>query len=142
MTPATISNLIDRLEKGGMVQWVGPGESSGGRKPQLLQFKSDAFYLMGVDIGLAKILAIISDLHGNIIAECRVEITESDDTESIIARLESVITNLLEGGAVPRERIRGIGVSRDAPKFAIAEFGENANSIGAAALALERVLAL
>jgi glucokinase-like ROK family protein len=111
MTPATISNLITRLEKSGMVQQIGPGESTGGRKPQLLQFKSDAFHLMGVDIGLAKVHAIISDLHGNIIEERRIEIAESDNAKTIVTRLKSVVTDLLDGGLIAREGIKGIGVS-------------------------------
>ena len=41
---------------------------TGGRKPLLVEFLPDAFYLAGVDIGVTKAIVLVIDLHGRLVA--------------------------------------------------------------------------
>jgi len=54
LTPATISSIVSKLEKAEIVRLIGPSESRRGRRPVMLQFNPNAFYLAGLDFGLTK----------------------------------------------------------------------------------------
>ena len=66
LTPATVSNITNRLLELKLIHVVGPGKSSGGRRPLIFEFYPKAFYLVGIKIGISKTIAIIMDPHGTI----------------------------------------------------------------------------
>ena len=47
-----------------LVVEIGKGQSSGGRKPVMLLFNSQAGYAVGVDLGVNYIRGILTDLEG------------------------------------------------------------------------------
>ncbi|WP_096187646.1 ROK family transcriptional regulator [Evansella halocellulosilytica] len=69
LTKATVSSLVDELISEEYCYQTGLGESSGGRRPLMLQFNQHAGVTISVDIGVNYILAILTDLHGNMINE-------------------------------------------------------------------------
>ncbi len=111
LTPATVSNLIDKLEKSNIVKLIGQGESTGGRKPILLQYNPDAFYLAGVDIGLAKVIALITDLHGNILYKKKNTFTDDMSREQIIESMISAVHEVFSQCGPNASKVRGIGMS-------------------------------
>lgn len=48
---STVSAIVDELINEGIVYESGPGESSGGRKPILLEFNPMTALVVGIDIG-------------------------------------------------------------------------------------------
>jgi predicted transcriptional regulator len=66
LNPATVSSNVSALLESGIVIETGSGESSGGRKPILLELKTDAFHVIGVDIGMSKVMTAVTDLDGNV----------------------------------------------------------------------------
>ncbi|MGE5554353.1 MAG: hypothetical protein ACM3XZ_10670 [Betaproteobacteria bacterium] len=52
LTPATVSSVVGTLLSARVAEEVGLGESNGGRRPVLIQFNPQAFYLVGVDLGV------------------------------------------------------------------------------------------
>src|SRR5690606_6296582 len=71
LNKATVSSLVNELLENNLVIEIGPGESSGGRKPVLLLFNERAGYAIGVDLGVNYIRSVLVDLNGNIIEEDR-----------------------------------------------------------------------
>ncbi|URN94896.1 MAG: ROK family protein [Candidatus Pristimantibacillus lignocellulolyticus] len=69
LNKATVSNLVTELIDHNLVIEIGPGESSGGRKPVLLLFNDKAGYAIGVDLGVNYIRGVLVELNGNIVKE-------------------------------------------------------------------------
>lgn len=69
LTKATVSSLVNELIESSLVDEIGAGESSGGRKPMMLLFNGTAGYAIGVDLGVHDILAVLTDLTGKVINE-------------------------------------------------------------------------
>ncbi len=61
---STISAVVGRLLPTGLIEEVGSGESRGGRRPILMQFRDRASVILGVDIGAAHVSVALTDLRG------------------------------------------------------------------------------
>lgn len=93
LNKATVSSLVQDLIDSHLVRDLGPGESSGGRKPNLLQFCADAGYAVGIDLGVNYIQGILADLEGNVVAELR-EPLRDNSADVAIPRLLACIEKL------------------------------------------------
>ncbi|MEF2966403.1 ROK family transcriptional regulator [Paenibacillus sp. M1] len=78
LNKATVSSLVAELIDSRLVNEIGPGESSGGRKPTLLLFNKQAGFAIGVDIRVSDLLAVLVDLEGNVIREKSVPLADSE----------------------------------------------------------------
>ena len=78
LNKATISSQISLLSDKKIIFEIGPGQSSGGRKPVLLVFNKIAGFVIGVDLGINYILTLLTDLEGNIVFQDFHEITDPD----------------------------------------------------------------
>ena len=121
LTPATVSNIISLLISQGIAEEVGYGESSGGRPPVMIEFNPKAFYLAGVDLGATKIIAVVTDLEGNIITRTRMELNVNEGRESVMSNLFHVTETTLEQAVDTRSKIVGLGLS--VPGLIDAELG-------------------
>ena len=91
----TITRIVNNLiENEHLVNEVGAGESSGGRKPTLVEFSANKNYVIGVDIGKTHIDGILSDLNANIVSEIRIGTKIEEGYESIISRTSDIICEL------------------------------------------------
>ncbi len=111
LTPATISSIVSKLEKAQIVHLIGPSESPRGRRPVMLQFNPDAFYLAGLDFGLTKAIAVIIDLHGNVLQRERIPLSRNTPRESVVQALIDLLERNLSANPKIRNKIRGIGIS-------------------------------
>lgn len=62
LTAPTVSIIVEHLvnhEK--LVQYIGVGESSGGRRPVMLRFNGKENYVIGIDLGATFIRGVLSD---------------------------------------------------------------------------------
>src|ERR1700677_3377889 len=50
MSAPTVANVISDLSDLGLIEWIGEGLSSGGRRPDNLRFKADYGCLAGVEV--------------------------------------------------------------------------------------------
>lgn len=62
LNKATVSSIIRDLIKEDLVFDLGPGDSNGGRKPNLLKFNPNKKYVIGIDIGVNNIHCIVMNL--------------------------------------------------------------------------------
>ncbi|RKP48817.1 ROK family transcriptional regulator [Cohnella endophytica] len=69
LNKATVSSLVQDLIDGSLVREIGTGQSSGGRKPVMLDFVSSSGYAIGIDLGVNYIRGVLADLRGNVVAE-------------------------------------------------------------------------
>ena len=105
----TVMRIVDGLIEEGFVRLQGTTEWSGGRRRPLLEFNSDGYVVLGVDMGGTKMYGALSDLGGNILDEVNVS-RHGTSGEDSFNYLTSLIDKLLASPNVERQRVRGIGV--------------------------------
>ena len=64
---STVSAIVDDLQTAGLIEEIGPGDSTGGRKPTLLQLKTGTPVVIGVDITPRETTVVLADLGGNLL---------------------------------------------------------------------------
>lgn len=111
----TVTNAVNDLAADGMVQEVGLGSSSGGRKPMLLTLNPTARYVLGCELQSTKLLIGLFDLTGRLVARSeqpKVPLTTPDETvERIVAGIHQVVA---EAG-IGLEKVEGLGVAAPGP---------------------------
>ncbi|MCL7749675.1 ROK family transcriptional regulator [Halalkalibacter alkaliphilus] len=99
LNKGTVSSLVNELIDEQLILESGPGLSSGGRRPVMLLFNQTAGYTIGVDIGVNYVLAILTDLQGNISNEKLVEtlnLSFEETTERIFTLIDELIVTMPE----------------------------------------------
>lgn len=114
LSPATITAIIEELLNENRIIETSAGESSGGRKPILLQINPMGGYICAVNILASSITYTLINLELQKVAEFKETISE----EIIIKRLyQSLIVNidlLLEENNIDKKKLIGIGMSMPA----------------------------
>ncbi len=64
---STVSAIVDDLQTAGLIEEIGTGDSTGGRKPTLLQLKTGTPVVIGVDITPRETTVVLADLGGNLL---------------------------------------------------------------------------
>lgn len=64
LTKATISSIVQELLDKKLIEEIGSGDTSVGRKPILLRFHQTCGYVISIDIGVHSFTVLVSDLKG------------------------------------------------------------------------------
>ncbi|WP_339832698.1 ROK family transcriptional regulator [Paenibacillus sp. FSL R7-0272] len=109
LNKATVSNLVADLISDELVQEIGPGESSGGRKPLMLLFRGTAGYAVGLELSVTRLKGVLTDLEGHIVADYAVDLKQHDAT-SVFEQLKLAATHLMEQAPPSPHGVIGIGI--------------------------------
>lgn len=109
LNKATVSNLVADLISEELVQEIGPGESSGGRKPLMLLFRGTAGYAVGLELSVTRLKGVLTDLEGHIVAEYAVDL-EQHDTASVFEQLKLAADYLISQAPLSPHGVIGIGI--------------------------------
>jgi predicted NBD/HSP70 family sugar kinase len=100
-----VTRAVDALRSEGWVSDVNAGDESGpearasdastrrsrlGRPAALLRFRAEAGHVLGVDVGPHKILAMVADLAGTVVAERRSDARGLNDGQAVLAAILEV----------------------------------------------------
>lgn len=64
---STVSAIVDSLQEMGLIEEIGMGSSTGGRKPTLLKLKTDIPCAIGIDLTPRETTIAIADLEGKVL---------------------------------------------------------------------------
>ncbi|HHW49599.1 MAG TPA: ROK family protein [Clostridiaceae bacterium] len=108
LTRATVSSLVDELLEKGLVEEIGEGKSSGGRKPILLKLNANSYLAVGINLSDDKtIRGYLCNLEAEVVAIA--EQKYENNFDSILYAILNIVSNLLK--AVPeKSKIAGIGI--------------------------------
>lgn len=115
LSAGTISSLVNILLDNEFVHEAGPGKSSGGRRPILLQFNYKARYLLGVDMGATHIMAVLMDLQGCVVASQQTKYDVINDPDGTINTIVQITQELLIRMALPQSIVVGMGITLPTP---------------------------
>jgi len=112
---STVSEIVVELLRTGLVAEMGTKESSGGRRPIVLQFQDEACGILGVDMGGAHVAVALTDLRGNVLVwEERRHPVRADPDGARALILELCDACIAKWRRSPR-RLVGIGVAVPCP---------------------------
>ncbi len=123
LRPGTISTIVNRLIRKGVIYEGAEGPSSGGRKPTYLYINSENAYVLAIDLGVRETVYAVSDFNGRILKQ-KALVTEANPItflDKLAAEIETTVTK-----DYPRVKFAGVGVS--SPGLIIRETGEIAVS--------------
>ena len=104
----TVSAIVNRLIKSGLVHEGTEGPSTGGRRPKNLYINAESFYVLAVDIGVSDTVFAVSDFNGRVLM--RRSILTEGEPDRFLSRLSDEIQGLVAAN-YSRARFAGIGVS-------------------------------
>ncbi len=98
--------------KEGIVTESDLGESSGGRKPKMLQINGDAFYVIGIDAGPGSVDCVLTDLSGNILKRSEsYTLTKPLTNDKFLSILIEMVEAMIRSTGGDHGKIIGIGVA-------------------------------
>lgn len=107
LTRPTISTLVAELLEDRWVREIGPGASSGGRRPIMLEFNPAAYLAVGAEISAGHVRAVLADLSGQVVARIKERVSTPDPAENL-ERVAGAAEGVL-AMVPPAARVAGIG---------------------------------
>lgn len=108
--PTVTTNINELLEEGLIVE-AGVAQSTGGRKPMVLQFQKNAKYTVGVDITPNKVNIVLVNLQVEVIGELSFRYARTLPFEALIDEIELRLIQLMADHEVTKNKVVGIGFS-------------------------------
>ncbi len=108
LRPGTISSIINRLIKKGVVYEGAEGPSSGGRKPKYLNINAENAYVIAIDIGVRETTYAVSDFNGRILKQNAVATDGNPD--KFLITICNQIKRMIEKN-YPNSKFAAVGVS-------------------------------
>lgn len=111
LTEATISKVVRTLLDGGFIVELGPGKSTGGKRPTILGLNTSSVYAVGITLDRARISYVLCDLSGHAVDEMMADgIMDSRPTD-MMARVSNDLEAFLDRHSLTREDIVGVGIA-------------------------------
>jgi len=108
-TPKIIS-LLNELKDEGLIEELGQGNSSGGRRPNLYGNKEDIFYIVGISIGIyTTSISIFNARNQTILENQNLSVQISKGIE-MVDQLVTFTKELIAKANIPIGKVLGVGI--------------------------------
>ncbi len=120
----TVSLVVEHFLKIGTVRDAGVGESSGGRKPTLIELNSNGGFIIGIDLGGINTNLVLVNSSGKIVKRIKGSVIDSNSKNKILNRLKELIHNVISQLNTDKGRVLeiGLGVSGITDEFGKVSF--------------------
>ncbi len=105
LSKSTISGLVDILINKKIITEGAKIESSRGKKPTILQFRRNYYYIMAINIGIKFITVAITDLYGDIIYRIKKRNLPVSSKEKILGNIFNIIEEALDNSGISIKKI-------------------------------------
>jgi predicted NBD/HSP70 family sugar kinase len=123
-----VAGIVDKLMKEGLVKEVGPGPSTGGRRPILLDLVPEAHCAVGLSVGTRTLTAVATDLNATVMKRLRVSSKMARGPEALMDQVRETLREVLRGCPNERAEVLGIGMALPAPVLESETLAETAFS--------------
>ena len=104
---STVSTIVEELKSDGLIEEIGAGVSTGGRRPTLLRLRAAGATAIGVDITPSLTTVATSDLAGRVLES--EEVTNSTRPDELTARIIECVSGFADRDS--SGTIAGVGIS-------------------------------
>jgi glucokinase len=96
LSAPTITNVVNDLLDKNLIEPLGEGESSGGRRPDMFRFKAERGCVAGVEITAEHIAVLLADLNGIELETMKVQLAQHKTTpDAICGSIQKSLLRLL-----------------------------------------------
>jgi glucokinase-like ROK family protein len=110
LNKTTVSSLVRELIARQFVREIGFDSSGGGRPAVMLELDPDAGCIIGMEIGVDFILAILTDFKAQVLWRHREDTDQAEGQEAILAKALDIVRQALAVGESTQSPVLGIGV--------------------------------
>ena len=107
----SMTAMIKRLIRKGLVVESGKGFGSLGRKPVSLTLRKELGHVVGIDLGSFLTRIAVADFSSNVSYKAEIPTRMSDGREAVIRRTFAAVHQALRQSHVSRDTLRGIGMA-------------------------------
>jgi len=104
-------SITRKLMDDGFLHETGQGESTGGRKPVMLEIKPDSYYAAGFDIGMTQLQVVVADISGRIIIEKNTEYELGISVEEAVLLADKQLNEIIKERKINRKKFLGCAFS-------------------------------
>ena len=90
LSRSTVSAICEELAERELTRDLGTGPSNGGKPPQMIGFREDAYALIGIDLGASHTTALVADLRGQVLASHSLPSDSRDQPYQAIEKLSLI----------------------------------------------------
>ncbi len=105
----TVSNYVNHYIKKGLVIEGELDESTGGRKPVLVELNPKSGYIVGVGLNMLNMVGVLVDLEINVITEVKQE-RVPENSERVIEGMVELAAKIIAESDVDKTKLVGVGV--------------------------------
>jgi predicted NBD/HSP70 family sugar kinase len=116
LSKPTVNEVVEALLRDGtVVESEADGTarpSRPGRPARLLRFRADRGHVLGIDIGANKVLVLVADLNGDVVASerRRVGARERAGSAALLRHAQAAATTALRSAGIARASLEAVGV--------------------------------
>lgn len=112
LTGASISRTVKRLLDDGLLVEVGQGDSTGGKRPTLLELNTSGRFAIGILVDDAQLTYVLVNLRGQVVGELVSAGSGRDVPRAVVRRVAAEVGELLDRHGVGSTRdLVGVGVA-------------------------------
>ncbi|MGC5170174.1 ROK family transcriptional regulator [Microbacterium sp. DT81.1] len=111
LTATSITRIIKSLIDAGLVVETGYGDSTGGKRPSLIELNLLARYAVGVSLDDARLTYVVTDLGGNLVGQLVTPGIDKSPPSDVVTRMAEELDELFRDLDIPRASVVGVGVA-------------------------------
>lgn len=115
LTQATMSTVVRQLLHEGLVVESGHGESTGGKRPIMLDVSPNSRYAVGIQLGREGATYVVIDLVGAVVGRTRTVGAGMLEPEQMVGRLADEVRRTVRGLGIDASSVVGIGIVAPGP---------------------------
>ncbi|HBG16031.1 MAG TPA: hypothetical protein DDW93_04560, partial [Firmicutes bacterium] len=110
LTPPTVTVIVNEFIEDGIVHEVGFGESSGGRRPVMLELNSKAAFIFAVRLQRDEVVTALFDIGGNILNQNK-RTLDTSVAEDVVEAVGNSYDWLIENTGIDKEKVLCCGLA-------------------------------
>ena len=111
LSPTACGSITRELIKDGFLHETGQGESTGGRKPVMLELKPNSYYAVGFDIGMSELKMVIADITAKVLVQKQFEYSPGISVEKVIKFIGEKFFEVISNEKLSVDKFIGSGLS-------------------------------
>jgi predicted NBD/HSP70 family sugar kinase len=107
----TVGQVVDQLHAAGLLAYAEPGRSGlgrSGRPPRLVRFRSEAAYVVGIDVGRHKAHVMVADLAGNVVARNSRPTSGANSSKGLLGAVRTAARDALADAGIGRGDVASV----------------------------------
>lgn len=111
LTATSITRVIKSLIDAGLVIETGFGDSTGGKRPSLIELNLLARFAVGLSLDDARLTYVVTDLGGNVVGQLVTAGIEGAAPQVVTARIANELDELFVQLDIPVDSVVGVGLA-------------------------------